>query len=161
VVLLSFRSGPLRYHDWMSNDPRKVGRWFSARFRVRYAETDAAGIVHHSTYLVWFEEGRSELSRQIGMPYAELDRQGVVLVLTRAEANYRSAARYDDEIEVQTRLEEVRSRTAIFGYRVLRAADGKLLADGTTEHLAVSRASGRPVRLPEPFASAYRAAAGG
>ena len=145
----------------MSNDSRKPGRWFSTRFRVRYAETDAAGIVHHSTYLVWFEEGRSELSREVGMPYAELDRQGVVLVLTRAEARYRLAAHYDDEIEVKTRLEEVRSRTAVFGYRVLRAADGELLAEGTTEHLAVSRESGRPMRLPEPFASAYRAAAGG
>ena len=133
--------------------------WCAARFRVRYAETDAAGMVHHAAYLPWFEEGRSELSRSSGLPYADLDRAGVVLVVSSVEAAYKAPARYDDEVEVWTRIREVRSRACAFDYRVVRAADGVVLATGTTHHLAVDRASGRPTRIPEPFLTRYRRAA--
>ena len=129
--------------------------WGSTRFRVRYAETDAAGIVHHSAYIVWFEEGRSELSRRLGMPYAELESRGIDMVLTSVEAHYRAPARYDQEIEVQTRAVELRSRSMIFEYRVVNPADGRLLAEGRTTHLAVDRASGRPTRIPGPFLEAW------
>ncbi len=128
-----------------------------ARFRVRYAETDAAGIVHHSSYVVWFEEGRSEFSRQLGLPYAELERDGIDLIVTRVEVRYRSPARYDDLVEVWTRMATLRSRTMTFAYRVVRAADGTLLAEGTTEHLAVRRVTGRPVRIPDRFREAWAA----
>jgi len=133
--------------------------WCSTRFRVRFAETDAAGIVHHSTYFVWFEEGRSELSRQLSMPYSDLESHGVDLLLTRSEASYLGAARYDDEVEFLTRATSVRSRRIVFEYRAVRPSDGTLLATGITEHLAVSRANGKPARIPEPFLSCYRAAA--
>jgi acyl-CoA thioester hydrolase len=129
--------------------------WAVATFRVRYAETDAAGIVHHAAYLVWFEEGRSALSRLLGLPYAELEREGIDLVLSRVEARYRRPARYDDLIEVWTRAEEVRSRMMRFAYRVVRTADGEILAEGVTEHIPVQRASGRPVRLPPRFVTAW------
>ena len=126
-----------------------------ARFRVRYAETDAAGIVHHSSYVVWFEEGRSELSRQLGLPYAELEREGIDLIVTRVEVRYRSPARYDDLVEVRTRVAALRSRTMTFAYRVVRVADEIVLAEGTTEHLAVRRATGRPARIPDRFREAW------
>lgn len=130
--------------------------WYAARFRVRYAETDAAGIVHHAAYLPWFEEGRSELSRQVGLPYVELERSGITLVLTRAEARYLTAARYDDEITVWTRMRDVRSRGCAFDYRVTRESDGRLLATGSTEHLALDRINGRPSRLPKAVLTGYR-----
>ncbi len=130
--------------------------WYAAGFRVRYAETDAAGIVHHAAYLPWFEEGRSELSRQVGLPYVDLERSGITLVLTRAEARYLTAAHYDDEVTVWTRMRDVRSRSCAFDYRVVRTADGQLLATGSTEHLAVDRASGRPARLPDAVLAGYR-----
>jgi len=133
--------------------------WCAARFRVRYAETDAAGVVHHAAYLPWFEEGRSELSRQVGAPYSELEKRGVDLVVVKVEARYRVAARYDDQVVVWTRLSEVGSRRCVFTYQVVREADGELLVTGSTEHVALSRASGRPTRIPEPFLSRYAGAA--
>ncbi len=129
--------------------------WCEIRFRVRYAETDAAGIVHHATYPVWFEEGRSELSRQLGMPYAGLEPIGVDLVLSVLQVRYRAPARYDEEIRVLTRVAGLRSRTMAFEYRVLRAADGTLLAEGRTDHVAVNRVSGHPTRIPAPFLEAW------
>ncbi|NOZ78078.1 MAG: acyl-CoA thioesterase [Acidobacteria bacterium] len=132
--------------------------WFSVRFRVRFAETDAAGIVHHSVYLVWFEEGRSEFSRQLGMPYSGLEQAGVELLLTRSEVRYLKAIRYDEEIEIRTRTSMVKSRRMVFEYQAARVADGVVAATGTTEHLAVSRTSGRPVRIPEPFFSSWKRA---
>ena len=137
------------------------GNWCSTRFHVRYAETDAAGIVHHSAYIVWFEEGRSELSRRLGMPYAELERRGIDLELTSVEGRYRAPARYDQEIEVQTRVAELRSRSMAFEYRVIRPADGAVLAEGRTTHLAVARATGRPARIPRPFLEAWSATPSG
>ena len=133
--------------------------WRAARFRVRYAETDAAGIVHHASYLPWFEEGRSELSRQLGAPYSELEKQGVDLVVVRVEARYRAAARYDEKVVVWTRICEVGSRRCVFSYQVVREADGRLLTTGITEHVALCRSTGRPTRIPEPFLSCYGAAA--
>ncbi len=133
--------------------------WAVTRFRVRYAETDAAGIVHHAAYLVWLEEGRSALSRLLGLPYAELERGGIDLVLTRAEVRYRRPARYDEEVEVWARVESARSRGMRFGYRVHRAADGELLAEGLTDHVPVERATGRVVPLPRRFLEAWSAGA--
>lgn len=129
--------------------------WCEIRFRVRYAETDAAGIVHHSAYPVWFEEGRSELSRQLGMPYSGLEPTGVDLVLSALEVRYRAPSRYDEEIRVLTRVACLRSRAMTFEYRVLRAEDGTLLAEGRTDHVAVQRVSGRPTRIPAPFLEAW------
>ena len=133
--------------------------WSTTRFRVRFAETDAAGIVHNSVYLVWFEEGRSELSRQLGMPYSGLERAGVELLLTRSEVRYLKAVRYDEEVEIRTRASTVKSRRMVFEDQAVRVADGVMVATGTTEHLAVSRTNGRPVRIPEPFFSSWKRAA--
>ncbi len=132
--------------------------WVSTRFRVRFAETDAAGIVHNAVYLVWFEEGRSELSRRLGMPYSALETAGVELLLTRSEVRYLRALRYDEEVEIRCRARSVLSRRIVFEYEAERVRDGVIAATGTTEHLSVSRATGRPTRIPEPFYSCYRGA---
>ncbi len=130
--------------------------WCAARFRVRYAETDAGGVVHHSAYLPWFEEGRSELGRRTGLAYRDLEASGVMLMVVRAEARYRASARYDERIAVWTRMIEVRSRRCVFEYRVVREDDDCLLATGTTEHVPVGRDSGRPTRLPAPFLDGWQ-----
>jgi len=143
----------------MSEAHRPGPGWEAARFPVRYAETDAAGIVHHATYLTWFEEGRSELSRRLGLPYRELEEAGIVLVVVEAQLRYLSGARYDEIIEVWTRMRRVRSRSCAFDYRVIAAGNGRLLATGSTSHVAVDHTTGRPTTIPEPFRSTYSAAA--
>ncbi|MDO4264716.1 MAG: thioesterase family protein, partial [Deinococcus sp.] len=114
--------------------------------RVRYAETDAMGVAHHAVYPVWFEVGRSDLMRGLGLSYAEVEAQGYFLMLTDLGVKYRRAARYDDQLTLLTRVEEVRSRTLRFGYE-LRGPSGDLLASGHTAHIVTDH-SYRPQRLP-------------
>ncbi len=121
-------------------------RQSATRFRVRYAETDKMGVVYYANYLVWFEVGRCEWLRVVGLTYAGLEREGTVLPVVAAHCEYRQPARYDDEIEVLARgqlLSPVRVR---FDYEVWRAG-AEQLASGWTEHAAVDP-SGRPRRLP-------------
>ncbi len=76
----------------------------SVRVRVRYCECDPMGVAHHAAYIPWLEMGRTELLRNTGVSYADMERAGVFLVVARLEARYKAPARYDDEIEVRTRV---------------------------------------------------------
>lgn len=121
-------------------------------FRVRYAETDQMGVVYHANYFVWCEIARTELIRRRGTSYAELERQGVILAVAEASMRYRAPARYDDLIRAEAWLEEIRSRTITFGYRILRldeqgAGEGQLLTTATTRLIALDSDS-RPRTLP-------------
>lgn len=118
------------------------------RFRVRYHETDAMGIVHHAAYLTWFEEGRSAFTRAIGYPYAQMEQDGVRLAVAEVSARYHWPARYDEEIIVRTCLAEFPSRGMTFTYEVRRAADDTLLVTGSTRHIALDP-SGRVRRIPD------------
>ncbi len=116
--------------------------------RVRYAETDQMGVAHHTSYLVWFEAGRTEFIRGRGRSYAQVEQEGWLLVVVEAYCRYRRPARYDEVLIVRTHLRELRPATLSFGYQVLRGADGEVLADGYTVHAAVDR-TGRPRRIPD------------
>ena len=128
--------------------------------RVRYPETDQMGVVHHTHYLVWFEIGRTELMREIGCAYAEMEKEGVWMPVVDATCRYVSPARYDDWIVVETHLEDVTRVTARFAYRVNRQSDGRLLATGATRHAATDR-NGVPCRLPESITSVFSTQGGG
>lgn len=125
------------------------------RFRVRYCETDTMGIVHHAAYLTWFEEGRSAFTRAIGYPYAQMERDGVALAVAEVHARYHQPARYDEDVIVATCLEEFLSRGMTFSYEVRRAADGVLLASGSTKHISVD-AAGRVQRIPDEMRARIR-----
>jgi acyl-CoA thioester hydrolase len=105
--------------------------------RVRYAETDAMGIVYHTNYIVWFEVGRGEYMRQLGGDYAHLETQGYYLPVIEVQARYLAPARYGDLVTVRTRVEEARSRQVTFAYEVVMAETGQLLATGQTKHVCV------------------------
>jgi acyl-CoA thioester hydrolase len=121
--------------------------YFPTSLRVRYAETDQMGVVHHAVYPVWFELGRSALSRACGLPYAEWESQGVFLMVAELSCVFRRPARYDQEVTVWTRVAEVVSRRVVFEYRVT-GPDGTLLAEGATRHLVVDQTTGRPAVIP-------------
>jgi len=114
--------------------------------RVRYGETDQMGVVYHPNYLLYFETGRTELMRSAGVTYSEMEKEGVFLVVTEATCRYRAAARYDQELRVVTRVDEVGKARIRFSYRVL-GPDGGLLAEGHTELASVDQAK-NPVRMP-------------
>src|SRR5690606_510046 len=92
--------------------------------RVRYAETDRMGVVYHANYLVWCEIGRTDFIRSTVASYAELEEQGVVLAVTEASLRFLRGARYDDRVEIRTRLLDVRSRTLRIGYEIVHADRG-------------------------------------
>jgi len=109
--------------------------WHETEIRVRYAETDQMGIVHHANYLIWFETGRSDLCRARGFSYKEMENDDALMVVAESYLRYKSPAYYDDVIQIRTKVAEVRSRSIRFVYEVYRAADDELLAEGETLHL--------------------------
>lgn len=104
------------------------------------------GVAHHANYPVWFEVGRTDLMRQLGLPYTEVEARGYYLMLSGLSVEYRRAARYDDPLTLITRVGQVRSRTLTFTYEVRRGEE--LVATGETRHIATDRTY-RPARLPE------------
>lgn len=114
--------------------------------RVRYAETDRMGLLHHANYLVYFEQGRTELLRSLGLSYRDLEDQGHLLVLTKCEVRYRRPARYDDLVTLRTTV--VRTTAVRIDHRYELFGDGALLAEGTTTLACVDR-EGRLQPLPE------------
>lgn len=122
--------------------------WIETTFYVRYAETDAMGVVHHSTYIVWFEEGRSHYLRSRGSNYADLEADGYFLAVSELEARYIAPARYGQQVTVRARLETVRSRSISLLYEVVEAASGTLLVTGRTKHICIN-GRGDVVTIPE------------
>lgn len=125
--------------------------WYETQIRVRYAETDKMGIVHHSNYLVWFELGRSEFCRARGFSYKEMEeRDNALMVVAEAYCRYKSPAYYEDVLTLRTKIAEIRSRSIRFTYEIYRAADQTMLAEGETLHLVTDE--NKKVRtLPELY----------
>ena len=114
--------------------------------RVRYAETDQAGMAHHSAFLPWFEVGRVELLRALGKPYQEFEAEGLHFPVREAFCRYWLPARFDDELLITTTIEEVGGASTRFGYRITRATDATLIAEGHTLHACVDN-QGKVTRL--------------
>jgi len=131
-----------------------------SRLRVRYAETDQMGVVYHANHFVWFEVGRVELLRQLGFSYREMERQDHChLAVVEAYCRYRAAAVYDEEIIVRTSIKQMRGSVVHFGYQLLRAANGELIAEGETTHFALN-AEKEITPFPEKYRKALRQAMG-
>ena len=116
-------------------------------FPVRYAETDAMGVVYHAEYLVWFEVGRGEYFRAYGEDYAQWEQQGYYLPVSEVYARYHAAARYGDHVTVRTWVQEVRSRGLTLEYEVCHAETQQRLVSGWTKHICMD-GQGRACRLP-------------
>ena len=130
------------------------------RQRVRYAETDQMGIVYYANYLVWFEIGRVELLRSLGLAYSEMEKDHkLILPVVEANCRYRAPARYDDEILIETRPALLRGSVLKFAYRILRdASDGQepqLLAEGETIHVVCDENLKR-MPLPAQYSKALK-----
>jgi acyl-CoA thioester hydrolase len=117
-------------------------------FRVRYAETDQMGIVHHASYVVWLEEGRSQWMRAHGNSYAQFEKEGMLLVVSELCLRYKQPARYDQRVTVRCWVESVRSRQVQFNYEVVDAETGAVFMNGYTQHICLDRA-GEVTRIPD------------
>jgi acyl-CoA thioester hydrolase len=136
-------------------------RWFTHNVRVRYQETDKMGVVYHTNYLNWFEIGRTELIRELGVPYRQLEANGLLLPVIELESKFRAPAKYDDQVVVWTRIVEFNTLMVRFESQVRLLTDakgadlvregqeepaGELLVSGGTKHMWVNR-EWKPVRI--------------
>jgi acyl-CoA thioester hydrolase len=140
----------------MSDVERVIEQGYAeARVRVRYAETDQMGVVYHANYLVWFEVGRVEFIRQLGMDYKSMEQEeGALIAVVEVTARYKAPARYDEELIVRTSLAGVRGPIVRFRYAIVRAVDAAVLCEGETTHIVVGRDMKRremPIRYAERF----------
>ena len=129
---------------------------FSVPLRVRFADTDAQGIAHNATYLVWFEVARVEYLRAFAGGYQSLRDHGIEALTLETHCRYRVPVRFDDELVVHTRC--IAPRGARFRYEYAITRGEELVADGHTEHACVDATTLRPTRVPEWFADAIRSA---
>ncbi len=120
------------------------------KVRVRYSETDCSGVVYHSNYLSYCEVGRTELMRELQIPYRSLELDHLlVLPVVDMRVRYYSPARYDDEVRTETRVVALRGARIQFAYQLFRESDNQHLLDATTTLGCIEAESGRPKRLPK------------
>ncbi len=135
----------------------------SHTFRVRYAETDAMGIVHHASYVVWMEMGRTEFMRSFGFTYRQLEEMGVLLPVLEISVRYKRAAFYDDELVITTWVEELTRVRIKLAYKIERVSDNSLLTEAYSVH-TFAGPGGRPIRIthhPEAWEKMRRMAPSG
>ncbi len=118
---------------------------FVLTIRVRYPEVDAMGYLHHSRYLQYFEMGRVELLRSMGVSYADLERRGVFFVVTKAEIRYKAPARYDDELTLVTKI--IKQTHVRYDHTYELQRGDQLLAEGSTTIACVDR-DGQLQKIP-------------
>lgn len=117
-------------------------------FHVRYAETDAMGVVNHTNYIAYFEEGRSDYARKRGSSYSSFEDGGYYLMVTEVSARYIKPARYDRQITIRTWIAENKSRTIMFNYEIIDTQSDELLVTGYTKHVCITK-DGKIARIPE------------
>lgn len=124
------------------------------RLVVRYAETDRMGIVHHSNYPIWFEAGRTDFIKKIGLPYSKIEEKGILLPLIELKCRYLGSAGYEDEILIKTSLKAVSLSRITFSYEAVRIDENKLITTGETMHVWANKDM-KPVNIkkymPELF----------
>lgn len=122
---------------------------------VRFAETDLMGVVHHASYIVWFEAGRVAWMGAAGLPYVKISDAGYNFAVTDVQCRYRTAIRFGDPVRVITRLVDLRSRRVEFAYEVVNPGTGQLCATGSSVHICVDN-SGAMTRIPAWVVEAFQ-----
>lgn len=122
----------------------------TVREKVRFVETDMMGVAHHANYFRWFEMGRVEYLRQVGVSLHDLMADGIIFPITNADCQYRASAKFDDYILIETTMPEVSSVKMVFTYRVVREVDGVLLATAKTQNVFTDN-QGKIIRLPSRY----------
>jgi acyl-CoA thioester hydrolase len=120
------------------------------KLRVRYGETDQMGYCYYGNYAMYFEVGRVEAMRSLGMSYRSLEERGIMLPVSHFEVNYKSPARYDDELSIKTSITEVKGARLRFDY-IIELEDGTRVSNATTTLVFISKESMRPISPPTDF----------
>jgi acyl-CoA thioester hydrolase len=129
---------------------------FSTDVRVRLPETDAFGIVFHGCFFTYFDVARMDYLRHLGLAESIHPTRGFTNTIVRAEADFKSPARFDDLLTVFARIPEIGRSSFTFEFEARHRAENRLVARGRTVHVAVDSRTWRPIRVPEPFREALR-----
>lgn len=121
---------------------------------VRYAETDQMGIVHHSNYPIWFEAGRTEFVKKLGISYSEIEERGILLPLIELKCSYKGYAKYEDKIVVKTCIKEMTQTKVIFYYEVYKKGLSDPITTGETVHVWTNKDI-KPVSLKKKCPDIY------
>ena len=124
---------------------------FTTDIRVRYAETDGMRVVYHGNYLTYFEQARTEMLRSIGLPYSNIERMGIFVIVIEAHANYRRSAIYDDLLHVKAMVKEMPTNKIKIEYEIVRNNDPEIIVDGYTFHTFLNVSTNKPSRPPKEF----------
>ena len=117
--------------------------------RVLYADTDAGQVVYYANYLRWFESGRVELLKTLGISYNEVERSGIIVPVVEVHCNYLSPAKYDDVVVIETVISEIKEKIIRFEYKIYRKKDMKLLVTGHTINVFVDREKMQSMYIPD------------
>ena len=131
---------------------------FISDVRVRYADTDQMKFVYYGRFFEYFEQGRSDLLRDVGMPYPEIEAMGIYLPVIEAGSKYKRSARYDDLLHIETSLNEIPIARVRIQYRVFRNDEPDPIAEGFTVHSFINAQTGKPTRAPMKFLEVLEAA---
>jgi acyl-CoA thioester hydrolase len=130
-------------------------RMHAAQVRVLYADTDQMGVVNNVHYLRYFEIGRAEWIRSSGKSYKQIETEGNLLPVVEAHLRYKESARYDDVLDIETHVEDVRAASMTFAYAIRRQGDGALLCEGWTKHACLG-ADNKLTRFPDELLALLR-----
>ena len=143
------RNFPKWDHGWDEVMIRQV-----TEVRVRYADTDQMRFVYYGKFFEYFEQGRSDLLRGVGLPYGQIEEMGFYLPVIEAHATYRRAARYDDLLQVISYLKQIPAARVRIDYEIFKAGEDEIIVDGYTIHSFVNAATGKATRAPGQFLEA-------
>ena len=127
---------------------------FFTEVRVIYGDTDAMGVAYHANYLRWFETGRTELLRETGYPYSEIEKYPIWLPLTHAQVEYKKPAKYDDALLVCSNVAELGFASMLLQYEITHKETGELLVTGTTRH-GITDDQLKPIKLKRDYPEIY------
>jgi len=120
-------------------------------YRVKFFDTDTFGVVHHSNYIRWFETGRVEFLRELGIDLNEMMNDGILFPIVEVSAKFHVPAHFDDVLEIETTAEALTKAKMKFNYKIYRRGEEKILAEGTSTNVFTS--GGKICRLPEKYYS--------
>ena len=124
--------------------------------RVRYADTDKMQFVYNGKYLEYFEVGRTEILRNVGLPYSELEKTGYQLPVMEAGLKYKNPAHYDDELNIEATIKELYTAKVHIEYKITRKEDNALIATGFTDHMFMREDTKKPTKPPKIYIDALK-----
>lgn len=142
VILMGFLEWPSLRRDNMHISKKEI--------EVRYAETDQMGVVYHANYLVWMEVGRTQLIKDLGFHYADMEKEGVISPVIDLQISYKKPLRYGETATVHTWVDLYDGIRVIYGYEIM-TPDGELAITANSTHVCVNEKTFRPIRLKKMF----------